>query len=72
MKLSKEKSELGMNQKWNLGIHSVFLIVLRGLKCEEALMRHLIMLSIILWHHSLCDLQKNLNSIEDKPEDIQT
>lgn len=47
MKVSKEKSELGMNQKWNLGIHSVFLVVLRGLKCEEALMRHLITLGIV-------------------------
>lgn len=47
MKVSKEKSELGMNQERNLGIHSVFLIVLRGLKCEETLMTYLIMLQII-------------------------
>lgn len=47
MKVNKEKSELELNQEWKLGVHSVFLIIPRGLKCEEALMRHLIMLQII-------------------------
>lgn len=47
MKVNKEKSELELNQEWKLGVHTVFLIIPRGLKCEEALMRHLIMLQII-------------------------